>query len=63
MGNQNKKDKSNKQNMFLFIFNNHFSGRAPVNSLQFKELAKEGHLTDNKKNVLEKARKYISNTI
>jgi uncharacterized protein YecE (DUF72 family) len=53
-----------QQTEYVFVyFNNHYGGKAIVNSLQFKELVKESHLTDNEKNVLEKARKYISNTL
>ena len=60
--NKIKKIKQQTESVFVY-FNNHYGGKAIVNSLQFKELVKEGHLTDNEKNVLEKAKKYISNTI
>jgi uncharacterized protein YecE (DUF72 family) len=60
--NKIKKIKQQTESVFVY-FNNHYGGKAIVNSLQFKELVKEDHLTDNEKNVLEKARKYISNTL
>ncbi len=57
-----KKIRQQTESIFVY-FNNHYSGKAIVNSLQFKELVKEGYLTDNEKNALEKARKYFSNTL
>ncbi len=57
-----KKIKQQTESVFVY-FNNHYSGKAIVNSLQFKELVKEGYLTDNEKNALEKAEKYLSNTL
>jgi uncharacterized protein YecE (DUF72 family) len=56
------KIKENTDIIFVY-FNNHYSGKAIVNSLQFKELINNQPLPENEKRVLEKAKKYLSNTL
>ena len=60
--NKIKKIKEQTESVFVY-FNNHYGGKAIVNSLQFKELINESGLTDNEKKVLENAKKYRSNTL
>ena len=60
--NKIKKIKEQTESVFVY-FNNHYGGKAIINSLQFKELVKESCLTDDEKKVLEKAKKYLSNTL
>ena len=54
--------KENADTIFVY-FNNHYSGKAIVNSMQFKELINNQPLPENEKMVLEKAKKYLSNTL
>ena len=54
--------KENADMIFVY-FNNHYGGKAIVNSLQFKELINDQPLPENEKKVLEKAKKYLSNTL
>ena len=54
--------KENVETIFVY-FNNHYGGKAIVNSLQFKELINNQPLSENEKKILEKARKYLSNTL
>ncbi|TVP41961.1 DUF72 domain-containing protein [Candidatus Nitrosocosmicus arcticus] len=56
------KIKENTDTIFVY-FNNHYGGKAIVNSLQFKELIKNQPLPENEKRVLERAKKYLSNTL
>jgi hypothetical protein len=44
-------------------FNNHYGGKAILNTLQFKEMISEKPLPENEKKVLEKAKKYLSNKL
>jgi uncharacterized protein YecE (DUF72 family) len=41
-------------------FNNHYGGKAVINALQFKQML-GNKLSDNEKNALERAQKYLSN--
>ncbi len=54
--------KENTDMIFVY-FNNHFGGKAIINSLQFKELINNQPLPENEKKVIEKAKKYLSNTL
>ena len=54
--------KENTDTIFVY-FNNHYSGKAIVNSLQFKELINNQPLPEIEKRVMEKAKKYLSNTL
>ncbi len=54
--------KENTDTIFVY-FNNHYSGKAIVNSLQFKELINNQPLSEIEKRVMEKAKKYLSNTL
>ena len=54
--------KENADTIFVY-FNNHYDGKAILNSLQFKELINNQPLSKNEKEVLEKAKKYLSNTL
>lgn len=54
--------KENVETIFVY-FNNHYGGKAIVNSLQFKELINNQPLPENEKKILEKAKKYLSNTL
>ncbi|MDF0679349.1 MAG: DUF72 domain-containing protein [Candidatus Nitrosocosmicus sp.] len=54
--------KENVETIFVY-FNNHYGGKAIVNSLQFKELINNQPLPENEKKILEKAEKYLSNTL
>lgn len=56
------KIKENTDTIFIY-FNNHYGGKAIVNSLQFKELINNQPLPENEKKVMEKAKKYLSNTL
>ena len=40
-------------------FNNHYGGKAVINALQFKEVL-GSKLSENEKNALERAQKYMS---
>jgi uncharacterized protein YecE (DUF72 family) len=56
--------KINQKTDAVFVyFNNHYSGKAIVNALQFKEMINENPLPQNEKKVLEKAKKFLSNTL
>ncbi len=56
--------KINQKTDAVFVyFNNHYSGKAIVNALQFKEMINENPLSQNEKKVLEKAKKFLSNTL
>ena len=46
-------------NIFVY-FSNSYGGKAIVNALQFKELVNNAPLLENEKNVLDRARKYLS---
>ncbi len=54
--------KENTDMTFVY-FNNHFGGKAIINSLQFKELINNQPLPENEKKVLEKSKKYLSYTL
>ena len=60
-----KKDLQNKgkHGYFFIYFNTHYGGKAIVNSLQFKELINNQPLPEIEKRVMEKAKKYLSNTL
>ncbi len=60
--NKIKKIKEQTESVFVY-FNNHYGGKAIVNSLQYKELIKERGLTDEEKKLLENAKKCLSNTL
>ena len=57
--NKIKKIKEQADSVFVY-FNNHYGGKAIVNSLQFKELLNKNSLTENEMLVLEKAKKFFS---
>ena len=44
-------------------FRNTCGGKAIVNALQFKEIVNNAPLLENEKNVLDRARKYLSNSL
>ncbi len=50
------------ENVFVY-FNNHYGGKAIVNALQFKEMVNNQSLLEKEKKVLEKAKKFLSNTL
>jgi len=53
-----------KQTDTVFVyFNNHYSGKAIVNALQFKEMVNDQPLSEKEKNALERAKKFLSNTL
>jgi uncharacterized protein YecE (DUF72 family) len=60
--NKIKRIKEETDNVFVY-FNNHYSGKAIVNALQFKEMVNDQPLSENENNALERARKYISNSV
>lgn len=60
--NKIKKVKEQTESVFVY-FNNHYSGKAIINALQFKEFLGEKPLTNDQKRVLEKAKKFLSNTL
>jgi uncharacterized protein YecE (DUF72 family) len=49
-------------NIFVY-FSNSYGGKAIVNALQFKEMVNNAPLLENEKNVLDRARKYLSNSV
>jgi uncharacterized protein YecE (DUF72 family) len=57
-----KKIKDMTDNTFVY-FSNSYGGKAVVNALQFKELVNNAPLLEKEKNVLDKARKYLSNSV
>lgn len=57
-----KKIREKTDTIFVY-FNNHYSGKAIINALQFREMLDEKSLPDNEKKVLEHAKKYLSKTI
>ncbi len=57
-----KKIKDMTDNTFVY-FSNSYSGKAIVNALQFKEMVNNAPLLENEKNVLDRARKYLSNSL
>jgi len=57
-----KKIKEQTETIFVY-FNNHYGGKAIVNALQFKELINDKSLPENERKVLEKAKKFLSNTL
>ncbi len=60
----NKIKKIEEQTKSLFVyFNNHYGGKAVINALQFKELLGEKALTNDQKRLLEKAKKFLCNTL
>ncbi len=60
--NKIKRIKEETDSVFVY-FNNHYSGKAIVNALQFKEMVNDQPLSENEKNALERARKFLSNTL
>ena len=59
----NKIKRIQKETDSVFVyFNNHYSGKAIVNALQFKEMINNAPLLDNEKNILDRARKYQSSS-
>ena len=57
-----KKVKDMTDNIFVY-FSNSYGGKAAVNALQFKEMVNNAPLLENEKNVLDRARKYLSNSL
>jgi uncharacterized protein YecE (DUF72 family) len=57
-----KKVKDKTDNIFVY-FSNIYGGKAVVNALQFKEMVDNAPLLENEKIVLDRARKYLSNTL
>ena len=57
-----KKVKDMTDNTFVY-FSNSYGGNAIVNALQFKEMVNNAPLLENEKIVLDRARKYISNSV
>jgi uncharacterized protein YecE (DUF72 family) len=60
----NKIERIKEQTETIFVyFNNHYSGKAIINALQFKKMISDQPLSENEKNALEKAKKFLSNTL
>ena len=57
-----RKVKDMTDNTFVY-FSNSYGGKAIVNALQFKEMVNNEPLVENEKNVLDRARKYLSNSV
>ena len=57
-----KKVKDMTDNTFVY-FSNSYGGKAIDNALQFKEMVNNAPLLETQKNVLDRARKYISNSV
>jgi uncharacterized protein YecE (DUF72 family) len=57
-----KKVKDMADNTFVY-FSNTYGGKAVINALQFKEMVNNIPLLETEKNVLDRARKYISNSV
>jgi uncharacterized protein YecE (DUF72 family) len=60
--NKIKRIEEKASNVFVY-FNNHYSGKAIVNALQFKELIGVQPLHENEKKVLERAKKFLNNSL
>ncbi|VFJ13574.1 DUF72 domain-containing protein [Candidatus Nitrosocosmicus franklandus] len=59
-----KIEKMNQKTDTIFVyFNNHYGGKALINALQFKEMINDKPLPENERKVLEKAKKYLSNSL
>jgi uncharacterized protein YecE (DUF72 family) len=56
---KSRKIKEKTDTIFVY-FNNHYGGKAILNTLQFKEMISEKPLPENEKKVLENAKKYLS---
>ncbi len=59
---QQQQHLTESSSVFVY-FNNHYGGKAVVNALQFKELLGEQPLTNEEKKVMERAKKFLSNTL
>ncbi|WP_458720628.1 DUF72 domain-containing protein [Candidatus Nitrosocosmicus sp. R] len=57
-----KKINDMTDNTFVY-FSNSYGGQAAVNALQFKEMVNNAPLFENKKMVLDRTRKYLSNSL
>jgi uncharacterized protein YecE (DUF72 family) len=57
-----KRIKEKTDTVFVY-FNNHYSGKAIVNALQFKEMVNDQPLSEIQKKALERAKKLLSNTL
>jgi len=57
-----KKVKDMTDNTFVY-FSNSYGGKAIVNALQFKEMVNNAPLAENEKNVLDRTRKYLANSL
>ncbi len=57
-----KKVKDMTDNTFVY-FSNSYGGKAIVNALQFKEMVNNAPLLENEKIVLDRTRKYLSNSL
>ncbi len=57
-----KKIKDMTDNTFVY-FSNSYCGKAIVNALQFKEMVNNAPLIENEMNVLDRSRKYLSNSV
>ena len=57
-----KKVKDMTDNTFVY-FSNSYGGKAVINTLQFKQTVNNAPLLETQKNVLDRARKYISNSV
>jgi uncharacterized protein YecE (DUF72 family) len=57
-----KRIKEKTDTVFVY-FNNHYSGKAIVNALQFKEMVNDQPLSEIQKKALERAKKVLSNTL
>ena len=56
-----KVDRIRKETKILrAYFNNHYGGKAVINALQFKQMLGD-KLSDNERNALDRAQKYLSN--
>lgn len=60
--NKIKRIKEQTDTVFVY-FNNHYSGKAIVNALQFKEMINDQPLSEDQKKALEKAKKFLSNAL
>ncbi len=60
--NKIKRIKEQTDTVFVY-FNNHYNGKSIVNALQFKEMVNDQSLSESQKKALERAKKFLSNTL
>lgn len=57
------KERKERVDTIFVYFNNHYSGKAIVNALQFKEMMDEKPLSEIEKYMLEKSSKYLDDIL